>query len=82
MLIAVVTESEEEKSSILEIFLNAVVAIAQLVAQSSYIGTNIIMMVSYVGVVQLYAHCQYCDVVVLCYLVVTPLIYLSKVTVV
>lgn len=46
MFVVIVTETEEAKSSILEIFLNAVVAIAQLVAQSSYIGTNIIMMVS------------------------------------
>uniref|UniRef100_A0A1B6DCY7 Uncharacterized protein n=1 Tax=Clastoptera arizonana TaxID=38151 RepID=A0A1B6DCY7_9HEMI len=39
-----VLELEEDKPGMLDFALNAVIAVSQLIAQSSYIGTNIIMM--------------------------------------
>lgn len=46
-VIVMVSEREDEKPGVLDFALNAIIAVAQLIAQSSYIGTNIIMMVSY-----------------------------------
>lgn len=36
---------DDSQPSILEMVLNGVIAVTQIIAQSSYIGTNIIMMV-------------------------------------